>query len=151
MKFESGEVKTVKPGDVIRIDVDDKTVQDEVWKFIRMIASELKDSRFDNIRTQSIFGGCLGLYDLVTCHTYSEAKEMYEKWEDSHEDIHIGDEVIYKDNIRCVVLRPETDDKYGKVLELENMTTHTVENYDLTKTGRAFPELVELINKIKGE
>jgi hypothetical protein len=76
---------------------------------------------------------------------------MYEKWEDSHEDIHIGDEVIYKDNIRCVVLRPETDDKYGKVLELENMTTHTVENYDLTKTGRAFPELVELINKIKGE
>ena len=113
---------------------DRKAIEDEVWSF------SWKMFNMDIGKYAEIFGdnGCPS--------DYREAKTKYEAW--SKQNIREGDEVIYNSRTRAVVLKPETKEKYGTILTSE-FATIAVSHDDLEKTGRRFPEVAELLKKMR--
>ena len=121
---------------------DRKAIEDEVWEFVRIITDMTEKQRIE------CFGGksC----DLDEYWTYQDAKAKYEAWKKQKDEICVGDEVIYNSRTRAVVLKPETKEKYGTILTSE-FDTIVVTHDELEKTGRHFPEIAELLKKMKEE
>ena len=144
-------------GDTIMVDSlipytepDREAVENEVWEFARRIICP-SDCCEDSISkyTEEFLG--------IPSHkaraifkdlSYQEAKAKYEAW--SKQNIHEGDEVMYNSRTRAVVLKPETEEKYGTILTSE-FATIAVSHDDLEKTGRHFPEVEELLKKMREE
>lgn len=120
---------------------DRKAIEDEVWKFTGKIQKMTCEQMHE------VLGITAPNYDYF-CNeiSYQEAKAKYEEW--SKQNIREGDEVIYNSRTRAVVLKPETEEKYGTILTSE-FATITVSHDDLEKTGRCFPEVVELLKKMR--
>ena len=81
--------------------------------------------------------------------TYSESKTKYDAWKKQKDEIRVGDEVIYDSRTKAIVLVPETEERYGTILTSEFDTIFHVLNDDLEKTGRHFPEVAELLKKMR--
>ena len=125
---------------------DRKAVEDEVWSLAREIAycmsvQECIDAGM--ISDEDIYDSASGVLEKLT---YQEAKSKYEAW--SKQNIREGDEVIYNSRTRAVVLKPETKEKYGTILTSE-FDTIVVTHDELEKTGRHFPEIAELLKKMR--
>ena len=122
------------------IEPDRKAIEDEVWDF---------SMKTDFAWISEVGDKPLGDY------SYQEAKAKYEAWKAESEQIRVGDEVEYEcfgATIRFVVCgidygvaygfkyRPDFKEldigEYGKIDELK-------------KTGRHFPEVVELLKKMR--
>ena len=55
-----------------------------------------------------------------------------------HDDkIEVGDEVIYNNTMKCLVVRPETDERYASLID-SNGNHHSAEHSECKKTGRHF-------------
>ena len=121
---------------------DQEAIEDEVWEFVT------KCLKMDGNDFYEIFDSCDAL--CLTNLSYKEAKEKYEAWKKSKEEIRVGDEVIYNSRTRAVVLMPETEERYGTILTSE-FATVAVSHNDLEKTGRHFDEIVELLKKMREE
>lgn len=80
---------------------------------------------------------------------YQEAKIKYEEWKAKNADIHVGDEVIYHGN-KYVVGYVGADEVYHIVDR--NWIRQVVQgDYQIFKTGRHFPEVAELLKKMREE
>ena len=86
----------------------------------------------------------------VTADAYQRGYE--EGYKDGYNEpgkgkIQVGDEVFYG-NTKGIVIRPEDGDRYASVFTA--IGEHiSAENKDLTKTGRHFPEIAEVLRKMK--
>ena len=85
---------------------------------------------------------------------YQKAKERYETWKKQMDEIHIGDEVEYE-NCKFVVTA-EIGNKYhgihssnGDIVSFGEGDYCSKDN--CKKTGRHFPEVVELLEKMRNE
>ena len=129
---------------------DREAIENEVWSLAREIAycmslQECEDAGM--ISDEDIYDSASGVLEKLT---YQEAKAKYEAWKKQKDEICVGDEVIYNSRTRAVVLKPETKEKYGTILTSE-FATIAVSHDDLEKTGRRFPEVEELLKKMKEE
>ena len=53
------------------------------------------------------------------------------------DEIKVGDEVIYNNTIKCLVVRPETDERYAVLID-GNGHHHSADHRECKKTGRHF-------------
>ena len=85
-------------------------------------------------------------------------KEAYQKgYETGYKDgynepgkgkIQVGDEVIYNGTTTCVVFSPENDKRYASIIDADGVH-YSADHRELTKTGRHFPEIAEVLAKMK--
>ena len=85
-------------------------------------------------------------------------KEAYQKgYETGYKDgynepgkgkIQVGDEVIYNGTTTCVVFSPENDKRYASIIDADGVH-YSADHRELTKTGRHFPEIAEVLQKMK--
>lgn len=117
---------------------DRKAIEDEVWGFAWEVL------QLDLTVFREIFG-----YDTDKMD-YRDYKSKYEAWKEK-DVIHVGDEIIsVEDDVKAFML------DCADYESIYVMTEHgCVERWkDLTevkKTGRTFPEVAELLQKMRGE
>lgn len=101
---------------------------------------------------------CIEAFDTISCRTvleemtYSEAKAKYDEWAKEKSRIRVGDEVEYPPNKeKGIVIKCHVPDVYAEVDKYAVFTGTSVEyllREWLTKTGRVFPEVAELLKKM---
>lgn len=90
------------------------------------------------------------MFDGKECPSdYREAKVKYEAWKKEKEKLRVGDEVIYHRN-KYIVGYVGEDEVYHLVDQCW-IRVVVQGDYQLTKTGRHFPEVTELLKKMRGE
>ena len=119
---------------------DRKTIEDEVWEFV--------NDAFWSM-TQEDIDEC---YDGWFPKSYQEAKAKYEAWlKRKDETFDTGDEVYDKEiDSKGVILRRYNSDTLD-ILWDDGSAGETIAIKAITKTGRHFPEVAELLEKIRGE
>lgn len=123
---------------------DRKAIEDEVWEFVDFIIWEMdvedRDGCFDRKLHSHVF------HD----YTYQEAKSKYEEWLKQKDEIKVGDEVyITNPNVKDIVTKVK---KNGfAYLLCDDGEYHVMEIDSLIKTGRHFPEVAELLEKMREE
>ena len=123
----------------------------DAWEAAKRIGS---DSRYGLEKMGFDFSRCdVADYNpswfVVKNCSASECIEKIRKYEQRQEEIQVGDEVFYG-NTKGIVIRPEDSDRYASVFTAfgEHISA---ENKDLTKTGRHFPEIATVLEKMREE
>lgn len=121
---------------------DRKAVEDEVWDFVSSLIWSFVD--------REILGMDIAL--AVRDMTYQEAKAKHDAWRKQKEEIRVGDEVEYicpEGICRFVVFAISGDMAYGFKYprEVDDFNEYC-EIAFLTKTGRHFPEVEKLVEKM---
>lgn len=88
---------------------------------------------------------------IFTHNTYQEAKSKYEAWLKQKDKIHVGDELKDDGNIRAVVLDILDADYESYEVFTENGIVDEWQKGIVVKTGRHFDEVVELLEKMRGD
>ena len=78
-------------------------------------------------------------------YSASECIEKIRQYEQEKEKIHIGDEVISPDGEGVVT---EISDRIVRIM-YSNGSGYIIKPEELTKTGRHFPEIAEVLAKMK--
>ena len=109
---------------------DRKAIEDEVWELHK------------DIMYHDEYAGGLE-------HTYQEAKSKYEAWKKQKNEIKIGDEVTLTNGRTTSVVIGFC---YGSAnLLYDNGDVGQYPKDGCQKTGRHFPEVAELLEKMRGE
>ena len=112
---------------------DRKAIEDEVW-----------ENTWKMFLTPEDLGATMG-------DSYSEAKAKYDAWKREKKEIHVGDEITYGDTNGVVVgIDTATEDSGVNVVCRDGNTGYIGMAY-VTKTGRHFSEVDELLKKMRGE
>jgi len=125
-----------------------KEGQNDAWKFARRIICP-SDCCEDSIsaHTKEIFGKegweIRGIFNDLS---YQEARAKYDAWKQEKEEIHVGDEVKCRDT-NGVVVRIDTEER-GVNVVWENGGTAYMGMAYVTKTGRHFPDVENLLKKM---
>ena len=153
--FKTGDCKRyalrISKGDIEPYtEPDRKVIEDEVWKMARLISLEADDGGLNPTDLYECYKS-RSIQEVMKNHSYQEAKAQYEVWKRTKE-IRVGDEVEYECDgiVRFVVtgfcgetafgFKHQCDyDDVGEYCDIE----------DLRKTGRHFPEVAELLKKMR--
>lgn len=129
-----------------------KQGHDEAWEAVRKI------SKTESYKLNDIFGEGWFL-DIFNKFSASEVIEKLHKYEKKQEEdkIKVGDEVVLTDdspygntNRRAVIIINDDDKKFPYYIMLANGDTDWIEKDEIDrKTGRTFPEIVEVLKKLK--
>ena len=116
---------------------DRKAIEDEVWEFAWKIYS-------------MDIGEYAELFDDKGCPSdYQEAKAKYEAWMEKEDEIKIGDEVTLTNGRTTSVVIGFC---YGSAnLLYDNGDVGQYPKDGCQKTGRHFPEVVQLLEKMRGD
>ena len=125
---------------------DRKAIEDEVWD----LAQKLGDMNQDQ------WISCFGIDSSLKSpsdYDYKEAKEKYEAWKESKEEIHVGDEIRIKTSYSAdaVVIGMDDYDLFIVWKDGETDRIEPPERKQWVKTGRHFKEVEELLKKITKE
>lgn len=122
------------------------SVENEVWKFVEKLeyltVGETEDC-FDVEYDGTPF--------VAGMFSYQEAKARYEAWKKQKDEIHVGDE--YSDVGEVFVVTNINNSDIASVI----FTDGSVDEFskkelrECRKTGRHFPEVAELLEKMRGE
>lgn len=115
---------------------DRKDIENEVWEFARIVTSMNMQDYME----------CF-VEDAALVMTYQEAKTKYDTWKKQKDEIHVGDEVRCMDRVGIVVRINSMDG--GSNVVWEDGATAYIGVKDLTKTGRHFEEVKNLLEKMK--
>lgn len=129
---------------------DRKAIEDEVWEFVKKMEHEIPVCYL-----MDIYGDESEIYQNFT---YQEAKTKYEAWKKKKEEIRVGDEVEQITasgnpvGFKCVVTKIVNDEILRGITQTgEGVTCSSQIKRWWRKTGRHFPEVEELLKKIKGK
>lgn len=121
---------------------DRKTIEDEVWNFAAKI------ERMTCREVYEVFG--IDPAWLCNQMSYQEAKAKYEAWKKQNDEIKVGDEIEDVIRDKGVVVY-----KYSKqlvdILWDDGSVTEDNSIEGVRKTGRHFPEVTQLLEKMRGE
>lgn len=121
---------------------DRKAIEDDVWEFVRTVTDMTETQR------KECFGGVT--CDLDDYLTFQEAKSKYEEWlKQKDNELHIGDEVTLTNGRTTSVV---IGFYYGSAnLLYENGDIGQYPKNGCQKTGRHFPEVAQLFEKMRGD
>ena len=123
---------------------DRKAIEDEVW--------ELADYMCKMSPTERTLCFAFEYPSEVTTNlTYQEAKSKFEKWVEKDGTFDTGDEVYDKEiDSKGVILRRYNSDTLD-ILWDDGSAGETIGIKAITKTGRHFDEVEELLKEMRGE
>jgi len=78
--------------------------------------------------------GTVGRHPCISCCNYYQNYWAAKKQDD---EIKVGDEVIYNGTTKCLVVRPETDERYAVLID-GNGYHYSADHRECKKTGRHF-------------
>lgn len=124
----------------------------DAWDAARKIVLSREDGGlFEYEARKSVFG--CGNYMALKNYSASEAvKKIRQYGQDQEEQIQVGDEVVFYNGEKCVVTvvedgqAAEVMDKGGFSMRMDDGLRNSMK-----KTGRHFPEIVEVFKKMNGE
>lgn len=131
----------------------------EAWEAARKIALDTDDGGISKDELKEIFGS-LSFYNLIKYLSASEVISNLREYEKKKNDeIQVGDEVIinenaissFKPNTKAIVIMIDGCSRYSYNVMNANGNTHWLEKNEIRKTGRHFPEIVEMLKKLKEE
>lgn len=128
---------------------DRKAIEDEVWGFVKKIECLTIGETEDCFDVEYE-----GIPFVANVFSFQEAKDKYEKWLKQKEKIRVGDEVFHKDypTYKAVVTKLyQSGCLCAEVLFSDGMTDKEIIVSNLIKTGRHFPEVAELLEKMRGD
>ena len=73
----------------------------------------------------------------LPCMVCSNSRKNCWTAKQTDDEIKVGDEVIYNNTTKCLVVRPESNDKYATLID-SNGNHHHAEHSECKKTGRHF-------------
>lgn len=122
---------------------------DQAWEIAQKI---LKDPSKDGMLNTEL-NNCFGTDDiyLIGEMSYAEVSKKYETWKKSKDEIKIGDEIaFYHDDGRLdtVAIVTHVSQVFVDGMEAKGTLYANKNSKNWTKTGRTFPEVVELLEKI---
>ena len=124
---------------------DRETIENEVWEFATMLMRMHPDVAEDIYRSMN---GGKGI-GVAAEMAYSEAKSRYDAWKKEKGEICVGDEVIYYGD-KCVVVYVGASEVYH-IVDRHWKRAVVQGRFQLTKTGRHFDEVEELLKKMREE
>ena len=103
------------------------------------------DDAWECARELYLNGACKDLFGeyfntFIKNYTAQEAiakLKAYEEKQKADDEIKVGDEVIYNGTTKCIVVRPEDDERYASLID-GNGTHHCADHCECKKTGRHF-------------
>lgn len=125
----------------------------DAWEVIKKITRDDSVGGYSLEMMQNLFSHTC-VYDIVHNYTASEAIAKIKGYEDKQEqdaEIKVGDEVKSDSGSRGVVITNKTDAN-GDISVLFKTHSH-VQLYPkdgLTRTGRTFPQIAEVLAKLRG-
>ena len=116
---------------------------EDAWKIAQDI---LKDPGKDGMLNTEL-NDCFGTDDiyLIGAMSYTEVKAKYDAWKKQKDEIKVGDEVVGFDGIVFVVVGMFEEQQYTGIVD----SGMTVIRSIVRKTGRHFPEVAELLKKMR--
>ena len=78
---------------------------------------------------------------ILCCNAYKN------RWIAKSDKIEVGDEVIYNGTTKCLVVRPETDERYAVLID-SNGNQHHADHSECKKTGRHF-DIASILEDMK--
>ena len=123
-----------------------KDIEDEVWNFVDFMIYEMDVEEREECFGESAYAVCI--HEL----TYQGAKAEYDEWKRQKDEIfNTGDEV-WDDELksRGVVLRIYNSGNID-ILWDDGSAGECIYHKKIHKTGRHFPEVAELLEKMRGE
>ena len=114
-----------------------ETIENEVWEFVCKFVWAVDDKK--------ILG--TDILHAVRDMTYQEAKAKYKTWIKQMDEIRVGDEVKHR-GLNYVVGYVGADKVYH-LIDKNWLRTVVQGGYQLIKTGRHFPEVAELLKKMR--
>lgn len=92
-------------------------------------------------------------WEVYSKHTAQEVVHKIKEYEDEHDEIKVGDEVVYSDkNHPRIVTNIFDDAGIIKIVQLSENGKYVVDNIkDIHKTGRHFPQIAEVLAELRGE
>ena len=107
---------------------------EDAWKAARKIVC---DEGIDMNTLCTIFRrGCSD--SIIRDYPASEAIAKLKAYEEKQNDkIEVGDEVIYNGTTKCIVVRPEDDERYASLIDSDG-THYSADHRECKKTGRHF-------------
>ena len=125
---------------------DRNVIEDEVWEFVKKIECLTVGETEDCFDVEYE-----GIPFVANMFSYQEAKARYEAWKKQKDEIHVGDE--YSDVGEVFVVTNINNSDIASVI----FTDGSVDEFskkelrECRKTGRHFPEVAELLEKMRGE
>ena len=113
--------------------------QNDAWEAARKIAISPGDGGLSTHDLFKIFGNDSLQYAFKN-YSASEAiakLKAYEEKQKADEEIKVGDEVIYNGTTKCIVVRPEDDERYASLIDSDG-TLYSADHRECKKTGRHF-------------
>ncbi len=130
----------------------------EAWEAARKIALDKEDGGLDTVAYCEIFGYGKSFHTILKTFTASEVIAKIKEREDGkQEDLHVGDVVTFKTAYgeeSGIVVECHVPDVYPDVDKYIVWCCGKVEyiaKKGLTKTGTHFPEVADLLKKMKDE
>lgn len=130
---------------------DRKDIEDEVWEFVRNLIHPCNGGLYTTEKKE-IFDRCSSDSVLIGM-SYQEAKAKYEAWKADKDKICVGDEVVVN-GTRAVVMKLDETGNIDRYFTSNGTTFGNIsgfQNYEVTKTNRHFPEVAELLKKMREE
>lgn len=82
--------------------------------------------------------GCMYQDNTIEHHPCGVCRNAYNnRWTAKDDKIEVGDEVIYNGTTKCIVVRPEDDERYASLIDSDG-THHSADHRECEKTGRHF-------------
>ena len=122
----------------------------DAWEAARKILSYGKTGGKLEVLTD-VFSDADGWWDIINKYTASEVIEKIRQYEQEQEEIKVGDEVRNVRSGWTAVVARISDDECLTLMDGNGAIADGYEITRFTKTGRRFPELVELLRKMKEE
>lgn len=136
----------------IYTELDHKAIEDEVWEFVKEIILKDNGTQMSGMFENEL-NECFGYpyySDMFANLSYKEAKSKYEVWLKQKDEIRVGDE-IGNGFVKGTAFFVDETIVEGFVIDDNEKIEHFWWNKrGCKKTGRHFPEVAELLKKMKG-
>lgn len=119
----------------------------DAWEMARKIRLYPSDGGISIEDLGKIFGNQTH-YDILRDYSAQEAIEKIKAWEDKNE-IKVGDEVVYSDGIKGIVVGISNNAGQISVLNNEYDVPQLLIKNNATKTGRHFDQIEEVLKQMQ--
>ena len=123
---------------------DREAIENEAWEFAKTVSIMKPEDKRECWGTDK--------YNTINLgYSYQETKAKYESWKAEKAEIRVGDELKDDENIRAVVLDIIDEDYVSYEVFTENGIVDEWQKGIVVKTGHHFPEVAELLKKMREE